>query len=355
LTTLWFVVVAYLWVGYFLLEGFDFGVGALLRPIGRSEKGRRVLINTIGPVWDGNEVWVITAAGATFAAFPEWYASMFSAFYPILLLLLICLIVRGVGFEYRGKGHTDRWRARWDKAIILTSWGLAILWGVMFGSVVHGVPLDADHEFIGGWGDLVSPFAVATGIATLLLFLTHGAIYLALKTTAEVRERARRCALRTGTAAVVVTAVIVGWQYTIRPSGTALLAGAAAVLALVAALLITRAGRDGWAFVASATATVLLTAGWFLALYPDVLPSTLDPASSLTVDNSSSTAYTLTLMTWIAVVFAPVILGYEAWSYWVFRRRISIHHIPDSPHPQPHLDDTDDTGALPPRTTTSSG
>ena len=331
LNNFWFLVIGTLWVGYFILEGFDFGVGALLRIVGKDEKGRRVLINTIGPIWDGNEVWVVTAGAFTFAAFPEWYASMFSAFYLALLLILVCLIVRGVAFEYRGKGHSDQWRARWDWAILITSWGLALLWGVAFGNIVRGVALDADHEYVGSFLDLLNPFALLVGLVTLSLFIAHGGVYLALKTTMEVRTRARSVARSVGIVAAVLMAVSVVWQYSLRGTALSLTLGVLAVISILGAVLLTRMGRDGWAFVASALSTALLTLGWFAALYPNVFPSTLDPAFSLNIENAASTPYTLTLMSWIALVFSPVILGYQAWSYWVFRKRISVRHIPESP------------------------
>ena len=331
LNNLWFVIIAFLWTGYFILEGFDFGVGALLRLVGKDEKGRRVLINTIGPIWDGNEVWVVSAGAATFAAFPEWYASMFSGFYLALLLILVCLIVRGVAFEYRGKGHSDRWRARWDWSILITSWLLALLWGVAFGNIVRGVALDADHEYVGTFLDLLNPFALLVGLTTLALFLAHGAIYLALKTTLEVRQRARSLATSVGIVAAVLMAVSVGWQQALRGTTWSLILGVLAVLSMVIAVVLTRAGRDGWAFAASAAATAFLVIGWFASLYPDVLPSTLDPAFSLNIENAASTPYTLNLMSWIALVFSPVFLGYQAWSYWIFRKRISAKSIPESP------------------------
>src|SRR4249920_2251667 len=179
LATFWFIVIGVLWTGYFVLEGFDFGVGMLLPLVGRTDNDRRVAINTIGPIWDGNEVWLLVAGGATFAAFPQWYASLFSGFYLALLLILVCLIIRGVAFEYRGKGGSDVWRARWDWSILITSWLLALLWGVAFGNIVRGIALDADHEYVGTFLDLLNPFALLMGVTTLLLFLTHGSIYLA--------------------------------------------------------------------------------------------------------------------------------------------------------------------------------
>ena len=331
LNNLWFVIIAVLWTGYFILEGFDFGVGALLRLVGRDEKGRRVLINTIGPIWDGNEVWVVTAGAFTFAAFPEWYASMFSGFYLALLLILVCLIVRGVAFEYRGKGHSDQWRAGWDWSILITSWLLALLWGVAFGNIVRGIALDADHEYVGNFLDLLNPFALLVGLTTVALFLTHGAIYLALKTTLEVRARARSVAISAGVLAAILMAAAVGWQQYLRGSTSSVVLGVLAVVSLLVGILLTRAGRDGWAFAASALSTAALVISWFASLYPDVLPSTLDPAFSLNIVNAASTPYTLTLMSWIALVFSPVILGYQAWSYWVFRKRISVRQIPESP------------------------
>ena len=331
LNVFWFLIIAFLWVGYFVLEGFDFGVGALLRLVGRDEKGRRVLINTIGPIWDGNEVWLITAGAFTFAAFPEWYASMFSGFYLALLVILVCLIARGVAFEYRGKGHSDRWRARWDLVILITSWLLALLWGVAFGNIVRGVPLNADHQYVGTFFDLLNPFALLMGLTTLGLFLTHGSVFLALKTTAQIRDRARGFALRLGPFVVLLLAAVVIWQRTFRGNVFSVGLGALAVVALVVALVITRTGRDGWAFIASIVATGALTSGWFAAMYPDVLPSNLNETWSLTIDNASSTPYTLTVMTWVALAFAPFVLAYQAWSYWVFRRRISAKQIPESP------------------------
>lgn len=331
LNNLWFVLIAVLWIGYLVLEGFDFGVGALLRLVGKDEKGRRVLINTIGPVWDANEVWLLTAGGATFAAFPEWYSSMFSGFYLALLLILVCLIVRGVAFEYRGKGHSAQWRARWDISILITSWGLAFLWGVAFGNIVRGVALDADHEYVGTFLDLLNPFALLMGVTTLLLFITHGAIYLGLKTTEEVRDRAQRLAVRLSPVTLLVMAAAVVWQQVIRGNVFSISIGVVAVLSMGVAVLLTRADRDGRAFAASAVATGLLVTGWFVSIYPDVFPSTLDPAFSLNIENAAATPYTLTVMSWVALLFVPLILAYQAWSYWIFRKRISVKQIPESP------------------------
>lgn len=328
LTDVWFLLIAVLWTGYFVLEGFDFGVGMLLPVLGRSETERRVLINTIGPVWDGNEVWVLVAGGATFAAFPEWYATLFSGFYLPLLLILVALILRGVAFEYRGKIDDDRWRARWDLAIVVGSTVPALLWGVAFANIVRGVPIDADFEYTGGFVTLLNPYALLGGVVTLTLFLLHGSVFLALKTTGEVRERANATAARVGLVAVVVAAAFLLWTQVEHGGVASALTAVLAALALVAALGANRVGREGWAFLAMAVTLAAAVATLFLSLYPDVMPSSTDPAFSLTTDNASSTAYTLKIMTWVAVAFTPVVLAYQGWTYWVFRRRIGVEHIP---------------------------
>jgi len=328
LPTFWFMLIAVLWIGYFVLEGFDFGVGMLLPVLGRDEVERRVIINTIGPVWDGNEVWVLVAGGATFAAFPEWYATLFSGFYLPLLVILAALIIRGVAFEYRGK-RTDRtWRARWDVAIIVGSTLPALLWGVAFANIVRGTPIDAEHEFVGSVFDLLNPYALLGGLVTVSLFLTHGALFLALKTRGDIRHRANELAGRLGVVAVVISVAFLVWTQLERGSGATLVLAVLAAVALVLALLANRVGREGWAFTGTAATIALAVAMLFVALFPDVMPSSLDPAWSLTVDNASSTPYTLKIMTVVAVVFTPVVLAYEAWSYWVFRRRIGVENIP---------------------------
>ncbi|MGC9668964.1 cytochrome d ubiquinol oxidase subunit II [Planosporangium sp. 12N6] len=329
LVDVWFTLIAVLWTGYFLLEGFDFGVGILLPVLGRGDEARkRVILNTIGPVWDGNEVWLIVAGGATFAAFPEWYASLFSGFYLPLLLILVALIVRGVAFEYRGKVDSDRWRRNWDTAIVFGSLLPAILWGVAFGNIVRGVALDADHHYVGGFMDLLNPYALVGGATTLLLFTTHGAVFLALKTAGPVRADARAVAARAGTAAVVPAAGFLLWTQATRGDATTAVPALIAAAALVAALLANRSGREGWAFLATAVTIAAATATLFGALFPNVLPSTIDPAYSLTVTNAASTPYTLKIMTWVAVAFTPVVLVYQGWTYWVFRKRIGVQHIP---------------------------
>ncbi|GAA1931561.1 cytochrome d ubiquinol oxidase subunit II [Nocardioides hwasunensis] len=328
LTTVWFALIAGLWIGYFCLEGFDFGVGMLLPVLARDDRERRVMINTIGPVWDGNEVWLLVAGGATFAAFPEWYATLFSGFYLPLLLILVALIVRGLSFEYRHKRDEAEWKARWDLAIIFGSIVPSLLWGVAFANIVAGVPIDADKEFTGNLLTLLNPFGLLGGIVMLTLFATHGAMFIALKTDGEIRHRARALAVRVGAVAAVLAVVFLVWTQARTGSLASAVAFAAAALLLLGGLVAAQAGREGWAFAGTFLTIGLAVAGLFLALFPDVMPSTTDAAFSLTTTNAASTAYTLKVMTWVAVFFTPIVLGYQAWTYWVFRKRISVHHIP---------------------------
>ncbi|GAA2987167.1 cytochrome d ubiquinol oxidase subunit II [Streptosporangium longisporum] len=317
LTTVWFVLIAVLWTGYFVLEGFDFGVGILLPFLGGGEADRRTIVATIGPVWDGNEVWLLVAGGATFAAFPEWYATLFSGFYLPLFLILLALIARGVALEYRGKSDSTR---GWDRAFFWGSLGPAFLWGVAFANILRGVPLDADHEYTGTLLTLLNPFALLGGLATLLLFTLHGAIFLTLRTTGELRQGASRMTKRLAPAAVVVVMAFLLAAGGDRPIWWA--AVALVALGLTGAVAATLRGRDGWAFTASAIAVIALVAALFGGLWPNVLPA-LDPANSLTVTNAASSPYTLTVMTWVAALFTPVVLAYQAWTYWVFRRRLT--------------------------------
>ncbi|MEU4366335.1 MULTISPECIES: cytochrome d ubiquinol oxidase subunit II [Micromonospora] len=328
LTTVWFLLVAVLFTGYFILEGFDFGVGMLLPVLGRDDRERRVLINTIGPVWDGNEVWLITAGGAMFAAFPEWYATLFSGFYLPLLLILLALIARGVAFEYRHKRTEATWKRRWDQAIFWGSAVPAVLWGVAFANILRGVPLSADHEYAGGLFDLLNPYALLGGVTTLGLFLTHGAVFVALKTSGDIRERAGALAVKLGVGTAVVAVAFLSWTLTIRSSAAAVVLAVGAALALLGGLAAARVRREGWAFAGTAVAIALAVATLFAALFPNVLPSTLDAAGTLTATNAASTPYTLKIMTWVAVVFTPIVLAYQGWTYWVFRKRIGVQNIP---------------------------
>ncbi|MFD5817141.1 cytochrome d ubiquinol oxidase subunit II [Streptomyces sp. NPDC059618] len=323
----WFVLIAILWIGYFFLEGFDFGVGILTKLLARDRTEKRVLINTIGPVWDGNEVWLLTAGGATFAAFPEWYATLFSGFYLALLLILVCLIVRGVAFEYRAKRPEEHWQRNWETAIFWTSLIPAFLWGVAFGNIVRGVKIDRNFEYVGNFWDLLNPYSILGGLVTLTLFTFHGAVFVGLKTVGDIRERSRKLALQVGLATAVLALVFLIWTQIDNGDGASLAALIVAVVALVAALAMVNAGREGWAFILSGVTIVAAVAMLFLSLFPDVMPSSLNPDWSLTVTNASSSHYTLKIMTWCAVIATPIVLLYQSWTYWVFRKRIGTHHI----------------------------
>ncbi|NEB18926.1 cytochrome d ubiquinol oxidase subunit II [Streptomyces coelicoflavus] len=328
----WFVLIAVLWTGYFFLEGFDFGIGVLTKLLARNRAEKRVLINTIGPVWDGNEVWLLTAGGATFAAFPEWYATLFSGFYLPLLVILVCLIVRGVAFEYRVKRPEEKWQRNWETAIFWTSLIPAFLWGVAFGNIVHGVEIDRDLEYVGSVWDLLNPYALLGGLVTLTLFTFHGTVFAALKTVGEIRERARSLALRVGVVTAVLALAFLLWTQADSGDAKSLVALVVAVAALVAALVANQAGREGWSFALSGVTIVAAVAMLFLTLFPNVMPSTLNADWSLTVTNASSSAYTLKIMTWLAVIATPVVLLYQGWTYWVFRKRIGTQHLADAAH-----------------------
>ncbi|MEV4127769.1 cytochrome d ubiquinol oxidase subunit II [Nocardia sp. NPDC049707] len=325
----WFLLIGVLFTGYFVLEGFDFGVGMLMPILGKgSDTRRRVVLNTIGPVWDGNEVWLLTAGGAMFAAFPEWYASLFSGFYIALLLVLVALIVRVCAIEYRSKIDDARWRAWCDAAIGIGSWVPAFAWGWVFANVVRGVPLNEKKQIVGSVWDLLGPYALLGGLATGLLFALHGAVFLVLKTGGEVRHDA----VRTVRLLLVPTAVVVGvfgvWTQLAYGTGWTWIPLALAVIGLLLAGAASFAHRDGWAFVGTAVTTAAATVLLFGSLYPNVLPSTISDMFNLTIDNASSTPYTLKVMSWAAVVVTPVVLGYQGWTYWVFRKRITVEHIP---------------------------
>ncbi|MER7478839.1 cytochrome d ubiquinol oxidase subunit II [Streptomyces sp. NPDC126510] len=328
----WFVLIAVLWTGYFFLEGFDFGVGVLTKLLARNRPEKRVLINTIGPVWDGNEVWLLSAGGATFAAFPEWYATLFSGFYLPLLLILVCLIVRGVAFEYRVKRPEENWQRNWETAIFWSSLLPAFLWGVAFGNIVRGVKIDQDFNYAGGVLDLLNPYALLGGLVTLSLFTFHGTVFVGLKTVGEIRERARKLALRVGAVTALLALAFLLWTQSDRGDGPSLVAMVMAVASLLVALVAARAGREGWAFALSGLTIVATVAMLFLTLFPNVMPSTLNPDWSLTVTNASSSPYTLKIMTWCAGIATPVVLLYQGWTYWVFRKRIGTQHIAETAH-----------------------
>ncbi|MGW3408022.1 cytochrome d ubiquinol oxidase subunit II [Streptomyces sp. NPDC000888] len=323
----WFVLIAVLWTGYFFLEGFDFGVGILTKLLARDRTEKRVLINTIGPVWDGNEVWLLSAGGATFAAFPEWYATLFSGFYMPLLLILVCLIVRGVAFEYRVKRPEENWQRNWENAIFWTSLIPAFMWGVAFGNIVRGVKIDQHFEYVGNFWDLLNPYAILGGLVTLTLFTFHGTVFVGLKTVGDIRARARKLALQLGLVTAMLAVVFLIWTQVDNGDGKSLVAVIVAVASLVVALVAVRAGREGWAFMLSGLTIVAAVAMLFLSLFPNVMPSSLNDEWSLTVTNASSSPYTLRIMTWCAGIATPIVLLYQSWTYWVFRKRIGTQHI----------------------------
>ena len=333
LETTWFLLIAVLWIGYFILEGFDFGVGMLLPFVSRNEADRRAVLTTLGPVWDGNEVWLLVAGGATFAAFPEWYATLFSGFYLPLFLILVSLIIRGVAFEYRSKYGKAQWRQRWDVAIVISSAIPALLWGVAFANIVRGVPLEKSAEghieYVGGFFNLLNPYALLGGVVTLTVFLTHGAIFLSLKTAGGIRDRAHDLALKLGLIAAVAAVAFLLWTNLSLPAFNSMVAilSAGVALAWVAGLAATLKCREGWAFIFSASAILLFVSDLFYALYPRVMPSSLGAQFDLTIRNASSTAYTLKVMTVVALVMTPLVLIYQGWTYWVFRKRVSASQI----------------------------
>jgi len=336
LQQLWFGVLAVLFLGFLILEGFDFGVGMLMEPLARLGSGdpelhRRAVLNTIGPVWDGNEVWLLTAGGAMFAAYPGMYATVFSSLYLPLLAILFGMIVRAVSIEWRGKIDDPKWRRWADVGIAAGSWLPAVLWGVAFAILVRGLPVDANHQVHLGITDVLNAYTLLGGLATCGLFLLYGAIFVALKTSGPVRDDALRVAVWLS---LPVTALVAGFglwtQLGYGKTWTWLVLAVAVVAQLAAVALVFSRAHEGWAFLCAAlvvTAVVVLVFG---ALYPNLVPSTLDPQWSLTIDNASSSHYTLTIMTWAAAIFAPLVIVYQGWTYWVFRQRISADRIPPS-------------------------
>ncbi|MEV1290961.1 cytochrome d ubiquinol oxidase subunit II [Pseudonocardia sp. NPDC049635] len=334
LPTVWFLAVAVLWTGYLVLEGFDFGVGMLLRAFGRTEDDREVALGAIGPVWDGNEVWLIAAVGAMFAAFPAWYAATFSGFYLPVLFVLLALIVRGVGLEYRPKRDDTAWRARWDLLIGFGSLVPSFVWGMVLANLVRGLPTrvtepgsGANTVVTASLGELFNGYAVLGGVLTTALFLLHGAVFLALKTDGPVRYRARRFAVRAVLPVLLLTVSFLAATLALRAPGwttpVAWAAGTALAVAGIALLL----GREGWAFTATAAAIGGTSVVLFGQLFPQLLVSATDPAHTLTVSNAASAPYTLTVMSWVAVVFLPLVLAYQTWSYWVFRKRLGGERV----------------------------
>lgn len=332
LQTVWIALIAVLWVGYFVLEGFDFGVGVLLPVLGKNEAERRTLLTTLGPLWDGNEVWLLVAGGATFAAFPEWYATLFSGFYLPLFLILVALIIRGVAFEYRSKYGDAKWRNRWDIAIVVGSFLPALLWGVAFANLVRGVELEeiasGGFIYVGGFWALLNPFSLLGGLVTLSLFLTHGAIFISLKTDGDMRFRARALSIKLGLVATVLAVVFLLWAQISYSSDTWTWAPVlVAAVSWLVGLGAMQKGREGWAFSFSALTLAMAVISIIGFMYPNVMPNIDRTQIGLTISNASSTEGTLKIMTIVAIVMTPIVLAYQAWTYWVFRKRLTTEMI----------------------------
>ncbi len=324
LLPLWFIIITVVWTGFFVLEGFDFGVGMLHGVLGKDEAGRRAVINTIGPLWDGNEVWLIVAGAAMFAAFPGWYATMFSGFYLALVLLLAAIIVRGVSFEYRGKRDAVRWRRTWDGLLTAGSLLAPLLIGVALGDLLHGLPIDSSQNYTGSFWDLLQPYALLTGLTLVLVCLLHGATFLSLKTTGDMHDRAGLLARRVAPAAAAAVVAFIIWTHV--TAGRSFFLNPVELLAILAVLTaswLVYEHRDGFAFAATTVTMASCIVSIFTGLYPNVMVSSTNPAYNLTVHNTASGAYSLKVMTVVAVVLLPVVLAYQTWTYYIFRRRIS--------------------------------
>ncbi len=338
LETVWFILICVLWTGYLVLEGFDFGVG-MLAPFlgGGDEESRKSVMDTIGPVWDGNEVWLITAGGATFAAFPQWYATMFSGFYVALLVILVLLIFRVISFEWRNKVDSNRWRSFWAWTNFTCSLLLPILWGIGLSNLLAGVPIDSDSEFAGSFWSLFSPYTVFAGLAVGLLCLTHGSTFLGLRLQGPLRDRAHLLASRLSPFAAIAAAALLAWTVVVGAdvNDRDLLPGAAVAvagtLAACAAVPLIRSRREGRAFIATAITIAAWVVTLFTEMYPRVMVAAPDFANSLTIDNASSANYTLTVMTVVAVVLTPVVILYQGWTYHVFKARLGRAEPVDSP------------------------
>ncbi len=335
LETLWFVLVCVLWIGFMFLEGFDFGVGMLLMVVGKSPEERRAVIHTIGPVWDGNEVWLLTAGGATFAAFPNWYASMFSGFYLALFLMLFGLIIRGVSFEFWGKVENPRWRSVWEWAMAVGSFLPALLVGVAFANLIRGISLDQQGNYTGSFWDLLNPYALLGGVVTLLLCLAHGASFLQLRTVAPIKERAAALGRILMPLAALAVIGFVAWTFgeTSHHSPGFWITSVVACVAMIAAAALGATGRSGLAFIAGGLGIAMTVATWFTALYPNVTVDSNDHAYNLTVFNAASNHYTLVVMTVTALILVPIVLIYQIWTYYVFRQRVGLGGSAAEPTP----------------------
>ena len=328
LTDIWFLLIGVLFSGFFLLEGFDYGVGILLPFLAKDDQERRMVINTIGPFWDGNEVWVLTAGGAMFAAFPHWYATMFSGFYLALVLMLVALILRGIAFEFRSKDERPAWRNFWDWAIFFGSFVPALLWGVAIANIVRGVPIGGDFNYEGNFFDLLNVYSIVGGLATLSMFTLHGAIFLSLKLGGEMEARIHKMAQQIWLPTVIAVVLFVVLSYVetdifdqlgVNPGVTAL----GAAIALLSVRWFLKANNNGWAFAMTGLTMILTVTTVFRGLYPRVMVSSLNEDWSLTITNASSSDYTLGVMTVVALTFVPIVLIYQGWTYWIFRKRIT--------------------------------
>ena len=339
LQVVWFVLIGVLWIGYFVLEGFDFGVGMLLKLICGTEGERRAIIHSIGPVWDGNEVWLLTAGGATFAAFPQWYATLFSGFYLALFVILLALIVRNVGFEFWGKRDDPSWRNRWEWMIAIGSFLPALLWGVAWANIIHGVPIDADAEFTGTFFTLLNPYALLGGLVTLSMFFAHGALFLSLRTTGELEAKARKLAVMSMPVATALTAIFLVWTIGVQDP-LVIVSLVCALLAIASLIYSTVVAKKspGKAFGGTCLAILLFFTALFSDLFPMTMISSTDSAFDMTLNFSSSSHYTLVVMTVVAALLVPVVLLYQAWTYWVFRQRLSADDFGDVHSPLDLLD-----------------
>jgi cytochrome bd ubiquinol oxidase subunit II len=334
LHTLWFVVLAILWVGFFVLEGFDFGVGMLHMLVGRDEPERELAISTIGPWWDGNEVWLIVAGAGTFAAFPDWYATMFSAFYLPLLIVLLALMARGVGLEFTTKRQDAAWRRAWRWEITTGSLLVPLLLGVALGGLLHGLPIDSNHEYTGDFLDLLTGYGIWTGLTLLGLSLLHGATFLKLRTTGVVRERAQALGRPIGWAAIALVIGFVVWTRTVGGPDVPDPVQVLALLAVIAAVMLMATDHDGFAFAASGLAIAACVGSIFIDLYPNVMVSSTNSAYNLTVSNASSGGYALKVMTIVTTLLFPLVLLYQGWSFYVFRERVRGTATADEPDPR---------------------
>lgn len=336
LTTVWFLIVGVMFIGYFVLDGFDFGVGMSLPFLGKTNNDRRMLINTIGPVWDLNETWLIVAGASLFAAFPEWYATMFSGFYLPLLIILVALILRGVSFEFRHQRKGEQWTRWFDQFIFWGSVVPPLLWGVAFANLINGVPIRTVDG--GGWLyegtvlTLLNPYSLLGGVVVMLICFTHGLVFVALKTVGEMRENARKMAKNVGLVTIVLAAAFLVWtivMHLANPNiGLIIACAAIAAVALIGGWVANLAGREGWAFVGNSVTIAFALLTIFAALFPHLMLSSIDPAESMTVVGAASSQMTLEVMTWVAVFTLPLVLLYQGWTYWVFRKRLTQDMIP---------------------------